>query len=101
MNPVKNVTITITHGHVEVHPARVTVFKKAQEEVSWYSPQGEASINFERSPFPSDHLLCPLRGRVTSGPAEAEPGEYKYSIIVRIEGDRREYVIDPTVIVED
>ena len=101
MGKLKHVTITVTNGVVEAHPDPVFVGKKGLEEVCWHSPQAEASINFNLSPFTSDHFLIPRRGSVATGPANGGPGVFKYSIILRIPGDRREYVIDPEVEVEE
>ena len=101
MGPLKHVTITVTNGAVAADRNVVHVSKKGAEEVCWHSPQGEASINFTATPFGSDHFLVPRGGSLATGPASGVPGAYKYSIIVRIPGDRREYVIDPVVEVEE
>jgi hypothetical protein len=99
--PVRSVVITVTNGQVEVNPEDVIVSKKYQEGVDWYCPQGEASITFKDTPFDSDHFISPRGGGVYSGNVRGHKGSYKYTVVVRIPGDRRDYVKDPQVIVED
>jgi hypothetical protein len=103
MGQLRHVTIIVNNGIVIVVPDPVHIGKKDLGEVCWHSPQGEASINFADSPFYSDHFLVPRCGSCATGPVANDKGkgDYKYSIIVRVPGDRREYVVDPTVIVED
>ena len=101
---VKNVKITVKKdGTVDCKPSRVNISKKNLEGVCWECSEGEATIQFVKdSPFCSDHFVVPEGGSVNSGPAyQGEPGViYKYSIVVNIPGDRRQYVLDPEVEVD-
>jgi hypothetical protein len=103
MGQLRHVTIIVNNGTVQTVPDPVHISKMDTGEVCWHCPQGEASINFKDSPFHSDHFEVPRCGSVASGPVTNEKGKgrYKYSIIVRVPGDRREYVVDPEVDVDD
>jgi len=100
MARLMHVTITITNGIVEAFPPCVYIKKREAQQVCWFSPQGEATINFNATPFASDRFVVPEKGSVATGIPTGHDGTYKYSIIMRIKGDRREYVLDPEVIVE-
>ncbi len=85
-------------------PPLAHVSIKGHEEVRWISPQGEASIQFKGgSPFASDHFDLPEGGSVSTGPAtRSDVGHiYKYSIVGHIRDDRRDYVADPEVILDE
>ncbi len=85
-------------------PPRAHVSVMGHEEVRWICPQGEASIQFKGdSPFESDHFDLPQGGSVSTGlPTRGELGRvYKYSVVGHMRGDRRDYVADPEVQVDN
>ncbi len=101
MADCKKVNIVVINGQVVVRPPRVIIFHHNQEGVCWDCPQGSAKIQFSDSPFEDDVFYVPSGGgSVFSGlPLPGKLGEFKYSIIVTIRDDRRQYVIDPEVVV--
>ena len=103
MGVLRHVTIIVGVNGIQVVPDPIHVSKKDTGQVCWHCPQGEAEITFADSPFYSDKFVAPRSGSVCSGPVvnRKECGDYKYSIIVRIPGDKRDYQVDPTVIVDD
>jgi len=84
-------------------PNPVHVSKASHDEVRWLCPQGAATIQFiGESPFDDDHFELSFGGSVGSGIVTRGVPEraYKYSIVGRMQGDRRTYVADPEVQVD-
>jgi hypothetical protein len=105
--PQKVVVIVLLPDYTAIaRPDKVYIRKKDLEEICWMCPQGEVEIRFEKeSPFISSRFIAPEGGAVLSGAPhlhqDAREKAYKYSIIGRIAGERREFKGDPEVIVQD
>lgn len=105
--PQKIVTIVLLPDFTAIaRPDPVHIKKRDLEEICWICPQGEVEIRFDKeSPFVSSKFIVPEGGAVLSGAAhlhhDAREKVYKYTVIGRIAGERREYKADPEVIVQD
>lgn len=85
-------------------PDRCHVSKKNHEEICWTCPQGECTIEFVGdSPFEDNHYYIPHGGSACTGPPTCgEVGRvYKYNIVGHMKNDRRNYVADPEVEVDN
>ena len=99
---MKHVVIAILHGELTVVPEEpVRISWSRFEEVCWHCWQGDAYVEFEDSPFQDKgSFVVRSESHAPSAPA-SRTGRFKYSVTVRIPGDRREHRIDSEVIVED
>ena len=101
MARLKHVVITVTAGRIGLGGGPVTVSRKAQEQVCWHCPQGTATIALSPSPFASERFVVPRGGSTSSGPVIEAPGDYTYSLEVRLDGDRRRYACGPRLVIVD
>lgn len=105
--PDHRVNILLKDGVVEVNPEEVHVSFSRGESVIWFCAHGEAQIDFVKqpkgSPFLSGGFHVPGGGFVGSGPPLRGKihERYKYTVTVTLPNDRREYVRDPEVLVEN
>ena len=104
----KTVTIVVNQatGDVSVVPDPAHIKFSEGEQVLWHSPQGNVTIKFAGDcPFRDKTFYVPDGGNVSSGLAtdkgKVRKDAYKYSIEVKIKGDKETYELDPGVIVDE
>jgi hypothetical protein len=103
----KKVVIQLKANVITVSPYSVRISKKAQDEVDWRCPDGDAEIRFSTAdkgtPFVSGAFRVARGGGASSGPAYSDTGSYKYSIIVTVPGvdpNKQPAPLDPEVVVD-
>lgn len=103
-----DVDVWVEDGIVKVVPESVHVSRGKRDSVVWRCEGGVAKISFEKDqqkggPFRSHRFETPAGGFVGTGPpVRGVAGQcYSYTVTVTLTNDKRDYTVDPKVIVDN